>query len=97
LQRDGLAGLIDVRAYTSNMQHSKPHREAFAHVLSRLGVAPERAVMVGDRPVDDVWGGQQSGMRGIWRPHPMAPELGSVVPDAVIQQLSELPALLASW
>jgi putative hydrolase of the HAD superfamily len=97
LQRDGLAGLIDVRAYTSNMQHSKPHREAYQYVLERLGVAPERAVMVGDRPIDDVWGSQQIGMRGIWRPHSQAPALGSVVPDAVIQQLSELPDLLASW
>ena len=97
LQRDGLAGLIDVRAYTSNMQHSKPHREAYLHVLGRLGVSPERAVMVGDRPIDDVWGSQQIGMRGIWRPHSQAPALGSVVPDAVIQQLSELPDLLARW
>lgn len=97
LQRDGLAGLIDVRAYTSNMQHSKPHREAFAYVLERLAVAPERAVMVGDRPIDDVWGSQQIGMRGVWRPHAAAPALGDVVPDAVIQQLSELPALLARW
>jgi len=97
LRRDGLAGLIDVRAYTSNMQHSKPHREAYLYVLQRLGVAAERAVMVGDRPVDDVWGAQQVGMRGIWRPHSQSPALGSVVPDAVIQRLDELPALLARW
>jgi putative hydrolase of the HAD superfamily len=53
--------------------------------------------MVGDRPIDDVWGGQQVGMRGIWRPHAACPALGDVVPDAVIQRLSELPALLAKW
>ena len=97
LERDGLSGLIDVRAYTSNMEHSKPHPEAYAYVLRRLDIAPERAVMVGDRPVDDVWGSQQIGMRGIWRPHAMSPAIGSVVPDAVIQHLSELPALLAGW
>jgi FMN phosphatase YigB (HAD superfamily) len=66
-------------------------------VLERLGVAPDRAVMVGDRPVDDILGGQRSGMRGIWRPHPAAPPLGDVVPDARIDQLAELPALLASF
>lgn len=97
LERDGLAELIDVRAYTSNMTRSKPHREAFAHVLLRLGVAPERAAMVGDRPIDDVWGSQQLGMRGIWRPHASSPALGSVDPDAIIQELSELPDLLAQW
>jgi putative hydrolase of the HAD superfamily len=95
LERDGLIDLIDVRAYTSNMQHSKPHPEAFQHVLSRLGVAPERAVMVGDRPIDDIRGGQRAGMRAIWRPHPAAPPLGDVVPDAVIERLDQLPALIA--
>jgi HAD superfamily hydrolase (TIGR01549 family) len=97
LERDGLASLLDVRAYTSNMNHSKPHREAYMHVLNRLGVAPENAVMLGDRPIDDVWGGQQAGMRGIWRPHFASPPLEDVVPDAVIQQLAELPALLSRF
>lgn len=97
LERDGLASLIDVRAYTSNMSHSKPHRDAYLHTLARLSVAPERAVMIGDRPRDDVWGSQQVGMRGIWRPHPGSPELGEVVPDAVIERLTELPAIIARW
>ena len=96
LQRDGLLELLDVRAYTSNMSHSKPHRDAFLHVLDRLGVAPERAVMVGDRPIDDVWGAQQLGMRGVWRPHSGSPPIGDVRPDAVIQRLSELPELIST-
>ena len=50
--------------------------------------------MVGDRPIDDVWGGQQAGMRGIWRPHFASPPLGDVVPDAIIQRLGELPAIV---
>jgi HAD superfamily hydrolase (TIGR01549 family) len=97
LERDGLAAFLHVRAYTSNMRHSKPHRETFLHVLERLGVAPDKAVMVGDRPIDDVWGGQQVGMRGIWRPHDQSPPLGEVVPDAIIQHLSELPGVLRAW
>ena len=97
LERDGLLELLSVRAYTSNMSHSKPHRSAFLHVLDRLGVAPEEAVMVGDRPIDDVWGAQQLGMTGVWRPHAGSPPLGDVKPDAVIHQLAELPALLGQF
>jgi putative hydrolase of the HAD superfamily len=97
LERDGLAALIDVRGYTSNMSHSKPHRVAFEHVLQRLNVSPEHAVMVGDRPIDDVWGSQQIGMRGIWRPHKQSPELGDVVPDAIIHRLTELPEIISRW
>ena len=94
LERDGLLELLDVRAYTSNLSHSKPHRIAFQYVLERLGVLPEEALMVGDRPIDDVWGAQQLGMRGVWRPHSGSPPLGDVRPDAVIATLSELPALV---
>ncbi len=61
LARDGLDSLIDVRAYTSNMRYSKPHAEAFQHVLQALHVRAEHAVMVGDRPRDDVWGGAAGG------------------------------------
>jgi putative hydrolase of the HAD superfamily len=96
LARDGLLELLDVRCYTSSMSHSKPHASAFRQVLGQLGVAPERAIMVGDRPIDDVWGAQNVGMRGVWRPHSGSPELGDVVPDAIIQALAELPALVAS-
>ncbi len=94
LERDGLLEWLDVRAYTSTLSHSKPHRAAFLHVLDRLGVAPAEAVMVGDRPIDDVWGAQQLGMRGVWRPHSGSPPIGEVRPDAVIATLSELPALV---
>jgi putative hydrolase of the HAD superfamily len=48
--------------------------------------------MVGDRPIDDVWGAQQMGMKGVWRPHSGSPPIGDVQPDAVIRELSELPA-----
>ena len=94
LERDGLLELLDERAYTSNMSHSKPHREAFLHVLDRLGVAPNEALMVGDRPIDDVWGAQQLGMYGVWRPHSGSPPIGEVKPDAVISTLSELLPLV---
>jgi HAD superfamily hydrolase (TIGR01549 family) len=97
LERDGLLELLEVRCYTSTMSHSKPHRLAFQHVLDQLGVAAEHAMMVGDRPIDDVWGAQQAGLLGVWRPHPGSPELGDVVPDGVLKTLSELPALIASF
>ncbi|MDB4971762.1 MAG: HAD-superfamily hydrolase, subfamily variant 1 [Myxococcaceae bacterium] len=97
LERDGLRALLDVRAYTSSMTHSKPHRLAYEHVLQRLGVTPRHAVMVGDRPIDDVWGSQQLGMRGIFRRHVGSPPLGDVQPDATIASLSELPELVMRW
>ena len=44
LERDGLAGSIDARFYTSELEFVKPHPSVFAAVLAALGVGdPSRA------------------------------------------------------
>lgn len=97
LERDGLASFIDVRCYTSELTHTKPHPEAFRAVLSQLGVDdPARAVFVGDRPYDDVLGAKSFGMRAVLRPNPAVPS-HAVEPDAVITGLPELIALVERW
>ncbi|MDP9497519.1 MAG: HAD family hydrolase, partial [Actinomycetota bacterium] len=52
----GLLELLDVRLYTSDLAHMKPHPEAFAVLLREVGVPAGSSVFVGDRPRDDVWG-----------------------------------------
>lgn len=95
LERDGLDGLIDVRFYTSEMDHVKPDRRAFAPVVEALGVGdPGRAVFVGDRLHDDVWGARSAGMKGVWVRNDRTPPF-EVIPDGVIDSLSELPELIA--
>ena len=97
LERDGLAPLIDERCYTSELAYTKPHGEAFRAVLEGLGACdPRRAVFVGDRPYDDVWGAQQLGMRAVLRPNPLVPGF-DVTPDATVEALPELLPLVSSW
>ncbi|HEX2040219.1 MAG TPA: HAD family hydrolase [Acidimicrobiales bacterium] len=96
LERDGLDGLIDVRCYTSELAHTKPHPDAFAAVLDALGVEPGAAVFVGDRPYDDVSGAKAVGMRAVLRRNPLVPPY-DVDPDAVIERLSELPPIVEAW
>jgi putative hydrolase of the HAD superfamily len=97
LDRDGLAGLIDARLYTSELPWSKPHPSAFGAVLKALEVAdPARAVFVGDRPYDDVYGAQQAGLRGVLRRNRFMPGY-AVEPDGVIDALPELLALVDGW
>lgn len=97
LERDGLVDLLEVRCYTSEMKRTKPHTDAFAHVLGALGVEdPARAVFVGDRPYDDIYGAQQHGMRTVLRPNPSVPGW-DVTPDATIHSLPELLNLIDSW
>lgn len=97
LERDGLAELIDARLYTSEMSHTKPHPNAFKAALRAVGVEdPSRAVMVGDRPFDDIFGAKALGMRTVLRPNPILPPF-DVEPDAEIASLAELIAHIDAW
>src|SRR5581483_2281847 len=94
LARDGLASLIDARLYTSEMPYMKPHPEAFQRALAALGVQePGRAVFVGDRLFDDVFGAQRAGMRTVLVPNGLVPPY-DVEPDARIPGLEALPRLI---
>lgn len=97
LREAGLLEHLDVRVYTSDLTHMKPHPEAFRALLSALGVAPERAVFVGDRVRDDIAGAQGAGMRAVLLTgrHPDGP--GDVVPDAELTSVAGLPELLDRW
>ncbi len=71
LERDGLADLIDARLYTSDLGFVKPHPSVFHEALAAVGVGDaSRAVFVGDRPYDDIYGAQQVGMRTVLRASP---------------------------
>ena len=68
-ERDGVLDLVDADLYSSEIDHVKPHPEAFRAICRALDVDPRRAVYVGDRVFEDVHGPQQVGMRAIWIPH----------------------------
>jgi putative hydrolase of the HAD superfamily len=88
--------------YTSEIEHAKPHPEAFAAALAAVGVAdPARVVYVGDRPYEDVHGAQRVGMRAVLVPHSDIPADQQVpvdvVPDAVVHRLADLLDVLDAW
>lgn len=101
-RRDGVLDLIDGAVYTSEIEWTKPHPEAFRAALAAVGgVDPARAVFVGDRPWDDVHGAREVGMRAVLVPHSEIPayQRGPVDgdPDAVVQRLADLVPVLDSW
>lgn len=96
LAEAGLRDLLDVRLYTSDLDHVKPHPEAFRALLEAVGVAPERAIFVGDRIRDDVSGAQAVGMRTVHMTgRPVEP--WDVVPDAELVTLDGLVELVDGW
>jgi putative hydrolase of the HAD superfamily len=97
-RRDGVLDLIDGAIYTSEIDWTKPHPEAFRAAMTAIGASdPDRCVFVGDRPFDDVHGAQQAGLRAVLVPNSDVPSYASATPDAVISRLADLGPLLASW
>jgi len=97
LDHDGLVPLLDVRLYTSEMTHLKPHPSVFEAALRALGLDdPAAAVFVGDRRYDDVFGAQRAGLRAVWVDNDHTPAW-DVQPDATVTALAELPAVIDGW
>ena len=75
----------------SGISYDESVEEALASVER-----PGRAVFVGDRPWDDVVGAGRAGMRTVLRRNPGVPAY-DVEPDAVIDELLELIAVVDGW
>jgi putative hydrolase of the HAD superfamily len=96
--RDGLLDLIDGAVYSSEIPWTKPHPEAFRAAMAAVGVTrPQDAVYVGDRPFDDVHGAHEAGMGTVLIPHSEVPAFSAAVPDAVIDRLADLTAVIDRW
>lgn len=58
----GLAERLDAAVFSSEVGKRKPHPAVFEATLSKLGVAPEEALFVGDRRYEDIRGAKELGM-----------------------------------
>jgi HAD superfamily hydrolase (TIGR01509 family) len=62
LEQQGLAGMFDVVTGREDTWHLKPHPAPVTHTIRRLGVPPERCLMVGDT-ASDVVSARRAGAR----------------------------------
>ena len=101
-RRDGVLEHIDGAVYSSEIDWTKPHPEAFWAALRAVGGSdPATAVFVGDRLFDDIHGAKSAGMRAVLVPHSVIPEWQTTgvegSPDAIIDNLGELLSHLDGW
>jgi putative hydrolase of the HAD superfamily len=98
LSRFELLEFFPVRVYSCAAGVVKPHPAIYRQALDALNVAPPEAVFVGDRLVVDVAGPQKVGMRAVLVASPFRVEEDpEIQPDARIESLQELPALVDEW
>ena len=93
---------LDPIVISANAGVRKPNPRIFKIVLDYWQLPPDRVVMVGDMLGADILGAHHAGMRGVWATmqterEANAAHVQTIVPDATIASLSELPALLEKW
>jgi putative hydrolase of the HAD superfamily len=101
-RRDRIGHLIDGAVYSSEIAWTKPDPRAFTAALDAVQVSdPARAVFVGDRLFDDIFGAQRVGMRAVLVPHSDIPDWQTTgvvgEPDAVISKLTDLLDVIDEW
>jgi HAD superfamily hydrolase (TIGR01662 family) len=80
----------------------KPDPRIFEIALQRMAADRTSTVMVGDNLGADILGAHRAGLRGIWitrrSEDPRSALLrNSIIPDAEVAALADLPELLQSW
>jgi putative hydrolase of the HAD superfamily len=97
-RRLGIADAIDGLVTSHAVGWQKPHRRIFERALEIAKTGPDSAVMVGDRLLADIWGAKRLGMRAVLRRTAATDQAPvNVTPDAAIDDLTELPAVLSAW
>ncbi len=87
----------DCRISAADVGYLKPHPVIFQTALRCIGAQPNETVFVGDDPEADIVGAQKAGIRAILRRITRRKVNGAVTPDAQINRLDELPAILDQW
>ena len=98
---------LDAGAYVAALEYAagvesvvvgKPSADFFRLACDGLGVPPDSVAMVGDDIESDVGGAQRAGLRGVLvrtgKFSEDVPRASSVVPDATIDSVEDLPVLL---
>ncbi len=95
IKGSGLGHYFDATVISGDVGRAKPDPIIFMTLLSRLGVQPNQAIMVGNSVSSDIGGAQNVGMKGILvdRGDIHGPD-DAVIPDGIIESLTELPCYL---
>lgn len=90
----GICGYFDVIAASAELGIAKPDPKIFLHALDMAGCRPEEAVMIGDRPDNDIAPAAALGMHTVWVRQGMYADadIGLIPhkPDIIINSISEL-------
>ena len=94
VERVRFAEYVDHVLLGGELPHEKPHPWIYEEALRLAGCEKSRALHVGDRLDSDILGANRSGIRSVWVSHGQPQDPHVAIPDGVIEDFVELPALL---
>jgi len=98
LREHGIAEMFRVKVCSEDAPRRKPHPAPLRMALDRLRFAPNVCVYIGDAP-EDIEMAHRAGMRaiGVLGGSPVPKRLRAASPDAMIETIRELPAVLRDF
>jgi phosphoglycolate phosphatase len=98
LREHDLAAMFRVKVCSEDAPRRKPHPAPLRMALDQLRMAPKVCVYVGDAP-EDIEMAHRTGVRaiGVLGGSPVPERLRTASPDAMIETIRELPALLRDF
>lgn len=101
VNRLGLRPWLSPTFSSASLGLRKPLREPFDLILSRWNLPPASVVVVGDTLDSDILGAHNAGMRGVLITADESlrndEHRETIIPDATIATLGELPGLIQRW
>jgi len=95
LEESGIVGHFEQVVISAEEGLRKPHPEIFARTLSRMGLAPQEALFIGDSLAIDIAGAKGAGMDVAWvNRDGEALTDGNPAPDYNLARLTELRDIL---
>ncbi|TFH60338.1 MAG: HAD family hydrolase, partial [Candidatus Zixiibacteriota bacterium] len=94
LAQHGLLQYFSAFSFSNESGRAKPNEHAFMTALNQLGVEPANAIHCGDLLAHDVLGARQLGMTAVLYTGCWARETDGIIPDYVIADWRELPAIV---
>lgn len=97
VDKSGVRPFLETVVSSAAFGRRKPDPGIFRAALRHFGTRPERAVMVGDNYEADILGAHGVGVQAIWFTRHVGrplPETAQGEPEAVVEALSQIPALL---
>jgi HAD superfamily hydrolase (TIGR01509 family) len=98
LREHEVSRMFRTKVCSEDATHRKPHPAPLRLALERLRLSPKVCVYVGDAP-EDIEMAHRAGMRaiGVLGGSPVPERLRGASPDAMIETIRELPALLRDF